>query len=152
VGQRTNYDRLILEIYTDGSVTPGMGLVEAAKILRKHLNPFVMYSELGDEIDAATGQRKREAEMLVDEELQKKASIAITELSLSARPLHCLNSQHIATVGDLVAMTEDDLLAVSGFGQTSLREVKEKLAQLGLTLGMGASRGQAAQKKEQEKE
>ncbi len=140
VGQRTNYDRLILEIWTDGTVSPGMALVEASKILRKHLNPFVEYSELGDEIDAGKKHAKMESDVLVDEELEKKASIPVSELGLSARSMNCLSSQNITTVGDLVAMTEDDLLAVRNFGQTSLKEVKEKLAQLNLTMGMGTSK------------
>jgi DNA-directed RNA polymerase subunit alpha len=152
VGQRTNYDRLLLEIWTDGTVTPGMALVEASKILRKHLNPFVEYSELGDELDAVKKRQKGEAEALVDEELEKKASIPIAELGLSARALNCLSAQNITTVGDLVAMTDDDLLSVRNFGQTSLKEVKERLARLNLTLGMGTSRQQQEKPKEKKEE
>jgi len=139
VGQRTNYDRLILEVWTDGTVTPGMALVEAGKILAKHLVPFIQYSELGEEL-VQTERSRDEGRMFVDEELEKKASIPITELGLSARALNCLAGQHINTVGDLVAMTEEELLAVRNFGQTSLAEVRDRLAQLDLTLGMGASR------------
>ena len=145
VGQRTNYDRLILEIWTDGTITPGMALVEASKILRKHLNPFVEYSELGDEIDATKKRQNLEADVLVDEELEKKASIPISELGLSARAMNCLSSQNINTVGDLVAMSEKALLDVRNFGQTSLKEVQDKLAQLNLTLGMGTSKQQGEQ-------
>jgi DNA-directed RNA polymerase subunit alpha len=139
VGQRTNYDRLVLDIWTDGTVAPGMALVEASKILRKHLNPFVLYSELGDELDAAKRRKMEETDELVNEDLEKKAAIPISELGLSARAQNCLIGQNIHTVGDLVAMTEEDLLAVRNFGQTSLKEVEERLAQMGLALGMGAS-------------
>ncbi|OPX22047.1 MAG: DNA-directed RNA polymerase subunit alpha [Planctomycetales bacterium 4484_123] len=97
VGQRTNYDRLILEIWTNGTVMPEMAMVEAAKILRKHLNPFVQYFELGEAI-ADTGQAEAEADM--DAELRKKLSMEIHELELSVRANNCLDSAKIRTVGE----------------------------------------------------
>jgi DNA-directed RNA polymerase subunit alpha len=133
VGQRTNYDRLILEIWTNGTITPEMAMVEAAKILRKHLNPFVQYFELGETI-IDTGTAEAEAE--VDAELQKKLNMSIHELELSVRANNCLDSAKIRTVADLVSRSEADLLKIRSFGKTSLREVKRKLADLGLSLGM----------------
>ena len=138
VGQRTNYDKLILEVWTDGTVTPEMALVEAAKILRKHINPFVQYFELGEKIVAvqmAEAEDELEEEG-VDEELARKLTIPIAELELSVRANNCLESEKIETVGQLVEMTEADLLKVRSFGRTSLREIKRKLADLGLSLGM----------------
>jgi len=134
VGQRTNYDRLILEIWTNGTITPEMAMVEAAKILRKHLNPFVQYFELGETI-IDSGQAEVDAE--VDAELQKKLNMSVHELELSVRANNCLDTARIRTVGELVNMTEAELLKIRSFGKTSLREVKRKLADLALALGMG---------------
>jgi DNA-directed RNA polymerase subunit alpha len=137
VGQKTNYDRLILEIWTDGTITPEMALVEAAKILRKHVNPFVQYFELGDQTVAASEAIEAEApEQMVDEELSQKLSMPIQELELSVRASNCLESAKTETVGELVKMTEADLLKIRSFGKTSLREIKRKLADIGLSLGM----------------
>ena len=132
VGQRTNYDKLTIEIWTNGTVTPEMALVEAAKILRKHLNPFVQYFELGSAVASETAA----AAAKVDEELIRKLQMPIGELDLSVRASNCLESAKIATVADLVQNTDQDLLKVRSFGKTSLREVKRKLADIGLQLGM----------------
>jgi DNA-directed RNA polymerase subunit alpha len=137
VGQKTNYDKLVLEVWTDGTATPDMALVEAAKILRKHLTPFVHYFDMGaervsDEAAAAAG---------VDEELIRKLQKPITELDLSVRASNCLESTKIHAVADLVTMDEADLLKVRSFGKTSLREVKRKLADMGLSLGMDLPEG-----------
>jgi DNA-directed RNA polymerase subunit alpha len=137
VGQRTNYDKLILEIWTNGTVTPEMALVEAAKILRKHVNPFVQYFELGEETVAASQIAEPEVEEeAVDEELAQKLSMPIQELELSVRANNCLESAKTETVGQLVKMTEADLLKIRSFGKTSLREIRRKLADIGLSLGM----------------
>ena len=133
VGQRTNYDRLVLEIWTDGSVRPDMALVEAAKILRKHLNPFVQYLDLGAPIPKGAVEARAPSSQ---EDLERKLSLPIAELTLSVRALHCLESQEIKTVRDLVHYTPAQLLEVRNFGRTSLAEVKNKLAELGLALGM----------------
>jgi len=139
VGQRTNYDKLILEIWTNGTVTPEMALVEAAKILRKHINPFVQYFELGEQTVSEQVVVEPEApEERVDEELIEKLKTPIQELELSVRASNCLESVKVETVGDLVAMTEADLLKIRSFGKTSLREVKRKLADIGLSLGVAA--------------
>ena len=136
VGQRTNYDRLILEIWTNGTVTPEMALVEAAKILRKHINPFIQYFELGEETIAEEITVEEVSEEAVDEELLKKLDIPLRELELSVRAGNCLESVKVETVGQLVEMTEADLLKIRSFGKTSLREIKRKLADIGLSLGM----------------
>jgi DNA-directed RNA polymerase subunit alpha len=136
VGQKTNYDRLILEIWTNGTVTPEMALVEAAKILRKHINPFVQYFEIGEKTVVGEIAEKGPEEEAIDEELAKKLSIPIQELELSVRASNCLESVKLETVGQLVQMTDADLLKIRSFGKTSLREIKRKLADIGLSLGM----------------
>jgi len=136
VGQKTNYDRLILEIWTDGTVSPEMALVEAAKILRKHINPFVQYFEIGQETVAGKIAEREVAKETVDEELNQKLAMSVQELELSVRASNCLDSVKIETVGQLVQMDDSDLLKIRSFGKTSLREVKRKLADIGLSLGM----------------
>ncbi len=138
VGQKVDYDRLILEIWTNGTLTPEMALVEASKILRKHLNPFVQYFELGSETaneDAIAALRDAN-KALIDPDLQQKLNMTVQELDLSVRANNCLESAKIQTVRELVKKTDADLLKVRSFGKTSLREVKRKLADLGLSLGM----------------
>ena len=137
VGQRTNYDRLILEIWTNGTVPPDLALVESAKIMRKHLNPFVQYHEIGEErvseeASAAAG---------VDEELIRKLDMPTSDLDLSVRASNCLESAKVDTVAQLVSQTESDLLKLRAFGRTSLREVKRKLTDIGLELGMQLPEG-----------
>jgi len=137
VGQRTNYDRLILEIWTNGTIMPEMALVEAAKILRKHVNPFVQYFKLGEETVAGSQVAEAEPEeQPVDEEQVQRLSMPIQELELSVRASNCLESAKVETVGQLVEKTEADLLKIRSFGKTSLREIKRKLADIGLSLGM----------------
>ncbi len=137
VGQKTNYDRLILEVWTDGSVSPELVLIEAAKILRKHLNPFVQYRELGPSIFSAGRGGSGSAEA----QLESKLNLKLAELRLSVRANNCLESENIATLRDLVQRTEDQLLEVRNFGDTTLNEVREKLAQYGLHLGMRVTSG-----------
>ncbi|MDD5458421.1 MAG: DNA-directed RNA polymerase subunit alpha [Phycisphaerae bacterium] len=138
VGQKTNYDRLILEIWTNGTASPEMALVEAAKILRKHVNPFVQYHEVGGETisEQITEVEEQPEQDKFDEELAAKLKIPIQEMELSVRASNCLESIKMDTIGDLVKMTEADLLKVRSFGKTSLREIKRKLADMGLSLGM----------------
>lgn len=136
VGQITNYDKLILEIWTNGSVSPDLALVEAGKILRKHINPFVQYFELGESTVQEEVVVEEEAESEVDEELAAKLAMPTRDLDLSVRANNCLESIRITTVGELVKMTEAELLKVRSFGKTSLREIKRKLADMGLSLGM----------------
>lgn len=137
VGQKINYDRLVMEIWTDGTITPESALVESAKILRKHLGPIIQYFELGEDRISDEGREEiPHTEGAVDEELQRKLNMPIGELELSVRANNCLEMDKIETVGQLVSMQESELLALRSFGKTSLREVKRKLADLGMTLGM----------------
>jgi DNA-directed RNA polymerase subunit alpha len=133
VGQKTNYDKLTMEIWTDGSIGPEMALVEASKILRKHLNPFVQYAELGGQVHASA---RGHAPAMFDPALESKLSLSLAELKLSVRASNCLESEHIHTVRDLVQHSEYELLEVRNFGETTLHEVREKLDELGLRLGM----------------
>jgi DNA-directed RNA polymerase subunit alpha len=137
VGQKTNYDKLIMEIWTNGTIAPDMALVEAAKILRKHLNAFIQYFEIGEErvSDAAAKSAQ------IDDELIRKLNMPIGELDLSVRASNCLESAQIQTVADLVTKSEADLLKVRSFGRTSLREVKRKLEDLNLALAMSLPEG-----------
>lgn len=132
VGQKTNYDKLTLEIWTNGSIAPEMALIEAAKILRKHLNPFVQYTELGPQVRSPA----REMSANIDSALDAKLAMNISELNLSVRAGNCLESENIMTVRDLVTRSEDQLLEVRNFGETTLSEVQQKLRGLGLHLGM----------------
>jgi DNA-directed RNA polymerase subunit alpha len=135
VGQKTNYDKLILEIWTNATITPEMALVEAGKILRKHVNPFVQYFEVGQ--DTIAGQLPEEEPVeQIDEELERKLNTPIQELELSVRASNCLESAKIELVRDLVYKTDAELLKIRSFGKTSLREIKRKLADIGLSLGM----------------
>ncbi len=140
VGQRTNYDRLVLEVWTRGSISPEDAIVEAAKILRKHLNPFVHYYDLGEDlVSQATPVRAPSSEL--DSELQEKLNRSVMDLQLSVRSNNCLESARISTIGELVSKTEADVLRFRSFGKTSLREVKRKLADIGLSLGMTFGEG-----------
>ncbi len=140
VGQKTNYDRLVMEIWTNGIVEPEMALVEASKILRKHLNPFVHYFEIGDELPpveqkAVTGvQALLEGLQPVEDE---RLSRPVAELDLSVRASNCLEAEHIDTIGDLVAMSPDELMNIKNFGRTSLKEIQARLAEIGLSLKAG---------------
>jgi len=132
VGQKTNYDRLTLEVWTNGTITPELAMVEAAKILRKHLNPFIQYFEFGE----TSASEAASAAARADEELLGKMRMPLNELDLSVRASNCLESAQLTYVSDLVSRTEADLLKVRSFGKTSLREVKRKLADMNLELGM----------------
>ncbi len=138
VGQKTDYDRLILEVWTNGTISPEMAMVEAAKILRKHLNPFVQYFEMGSDLvtDDALGVLRESSRGNLDPEIESKLNMTVQELDLSVRANNCLESARIQTVRDLVLRSDADLLKVRSFGKTSLREVKRRLQDLGLHLNM----------------
>ena len=140
VGQKTDYDRLILEVWTDGTVSPEMAVVEAAKILRKHLNPFVQYFELGDTTCQRLGGAEAPGEPTCRRRSTRtwssKLNMTVQELDLSVRANNCLESARISNVRELVEKNEGELLRVRSFGKTSLREVKRRLADMGLSLGM----------------
>jgi len=132
VGQQTNFDRLILDIWTDGTVSPEMCLVESAKILRKHLNAFVQYDTFGTRMVSAEAAEAA----AVDEELIRKLEMPIVDLDLTVRSTNCLESANVTKVAQLVLLTEKELLKFRAFGRTSLREIKRKLEDVSLTLGM----------------
>jgi DNA-directed RNA polymerase subunit alpha len=131
VGQRTDYDRLILEIWTDGRITPDDALVQAAAILQHHLDVFIGYDKNAVEFE--------ETETKQDDEkakLKKLLNMSVNEIELSVRAANCLNNANITSVGQLSMKTEAEMLKYRNFGKKSLNEIKEKLASLGLSLGM----------------
>jgi len=130
VGQKTNYDRLTLEIWTNGTVTPDMALVEAAKILRKHLNPFVGYTQQGAAVNLPP---------VIDWTTLKPSEegvkgMLVTQLGLSVRASNCLASANVNTVGDLVALNRDQILELRNAGDQTVEEIEAKLAEHGLKL------------------
>lgn len=137
VGQKTNYDKLTMEIWTNGTVTPEMALVEAAKILRKHLNPFVAYGQPGPAVNlpAAGGLLSIEAP------LESRLGMLVSDLRLSLRANNCLQAEGISTLRELVGRSREELLDVRNFGETTLQEIEEKLAEIGLHLGMSSASG-----------
>ena len=126
VGQVTDYDRLILEIWTDGSITPKEGVSIGAKIMQEHLNLFIALT------DSTEGM-----EIMVEKEEDQKGKaleMTIEELELSVRSFNCLKRASINTVEELTHKSEDDMMKVRNLGKKSLDEVKQKLAELGLSL------------------
>lgn len=138
VGQRTNYDRLNLEVWTNGTIRPEDALVEAGLILRKHLNPFVMYNEFGS--DFVTSARPSvEAVYLGNTAQNELLGKPVTVLNLSVRASNCLEAAGVKTLRDLIVLSEGDLLRFRSFGKTSLHEVQRKLSDVGLRLGMSGN-------------
>jgi DNA-directed RNA polymerase subunit alpha len=131
VGQRTDYDKLVLEIWTDGRVTPDDALTMSASILRHHLDVFVNYDEGIVEFEETEKQVDQERE-----ELRCKLRMSVNEIELSVRAANCLNNANITTVGQLAQKSEADMLKYRNFGKKSLNEIKQKLSELGLALGM----------------
>ncbi|HWC91167.1 MAG TPA: DNA-directed RNA polymerase subunit alpha C-terminal domain-containing protein, partial [Pirellulales bacterium] len=134
------YDKLTMEIWTNGSIGPQMALIEAAKILRKHLNPFIQFAELGAQVHSDG----RSSSNTSDVNLESKLNMPLADLNLSVRAGNCLVSENILTVRDLVSRSQDQLLEVRNFGETTLNEIKEKLTELGLRLGMRVPAGSSA--------
>ena len=138
VGKLTNYDRLVLEVWTDGTVTPQLALTEAGKIYRKHLNPFVLFDPqtgeipmVGDPSKSQFNQKNRE-----DDRMQRLLDRPIADLELSVRARNCLDSANLQSLRDLVSMTESEVMKLKNLGKTSLTEIKSRLAEKGLSLGM----------------
>jgi DNA-directed RNA polymerase subunit alpha len=131
VGQRTDYDKLVLEIWTDGRITPDDALLQASAILRKHLDVFVNYDE-----DAVEFDETPEAVSQENSRLKKLLNMSVNEIELSVRAANCLNNANITTVGQLAQKTEAEMLKYRNFGKKSLNEIKDKLVQLGLGLGV----------------
>lgn len=131
VGSRTDYDRLIIEIWTDGRVSPDDALTMAAAILRHHLDIFVSYDK--DLIEFEQSEKQIDQEK---EELRRKLNISVNEIELSVRAANCLNNANITTVGELAQKTEAEMLKYRNFGKKSLNEIKQKIQEMGLALGM----------------
>ncbi len=140
VSKVTDYDRLIIEIWTDGTIKPEQALIEAATILRKHLNPFVKYYELGSEATGVAGipeeRPEGEKESTDRSALAEKMAQPVSVLEPSVRAANCLAAEGIKTIKDLVTRTEQDMLQVRNFGKTSLKEIKQKLMEQGMSFGM----------------
>jgi DNA-directed RNA polymerase subunit alpha len=131
VGQRTDYDKLVIEIWTDGRVTPDEALLHASAIMRHHLDVYVNYDKDTVEFE--------QAKLEVNEEhnrLRKLLNMSVNEIELSVRAANCLNNANIITVGQLAQKTEQEMLKYRNFGKKSLNEIKDKLQSLGLSLGM----------------
>ena len=131
VGQRTDYDKLELEVWTDGRITPEDALVQASSILKKHFEPFFGYDENAVVFDETAPQQNQE-----NVKLKKLLNMSVNEIELSVRAANCLNNANITTVGQLAMKSEAEMLKYRNFGKKSLNEIKEKLTQLGLSLGM----------------
>jgi DNA-directed RNA polymerase subunit alpha len=131
VGQRTDYEKLVLDIWTDGRIEPEEALKTAGAVLRRHLDVFVDYA--GEETLEFEDTEKKDADER--ERLRKLLNMSVNEIELSVRAANCLNNANISTVGELASKTEADMLKYRNFGKKSLTEIKAKLVQLGLSLG-----------------
>src|SRR6478672_2120882 len=131
VGQRTDYDKLVLEVWTDGRIAPQEALVQASSILKKHFEPFYGYDENAVGFDEVAPTQSQE-----NQKLKKLLNMSVNEIELSVRAANCLNNANITSVGQLAQKTEAEMLKYRNFGKKSLNEIKDKLSQLGLSLGM----------------
>ncbi len=131
VGQRTDYDKLEIEIWTDGRITPEDALVQASSILKKHFEPFYAYDENAVEFDETPQAQSQE-----NQKMKKLLNMSVNEIELSVRAANCLNNANITTVGQLAMKSEAEMLKYRNFGKKSLNEIKDKLVQLNLSLGM----------------
>jgi DNA-directed RNA polymerase subunit alpha len=138
VGKFTNYDRLVIEIWTDGTIAPHLALIESAKIYRKHLNPFVLLDPslgatpmAGDPSRSEFNQKNRQTD-----EMRRTLDRPIADLELSVRARNCLDSANLQTLRDLVTLSEAEVMKLKNLGKTSLTEIKNRLAERGLSLGM----------------
>src|SRR5246127_749687 len=131
VGQRTDYDKLILEIWSDGRITPDDALLQASAILRHHLDVFVNYDDGQIEFDEKPEEVNQE-----NTRLKKLLKMSVNDIELSVRETNCLNNANFTMVGQLAMKTEAEMLKYRNFGKKSLNEIKDKLLQLGLSLGM----------------
>jgi DNA-directed RNA polymerase subunit alpha len=128
VGQITDYDKLTLEIWTDGSLVPEDAMAYAAKILKEQMNPFINFEEEPEPVE--------EEEVEVEEKLNENLFRPVSELELSVRSANCLKNANITLIGELVQKTEAQMLKTKNFGRKSLNEIKSILEEMGLTLGM----------------
>jgi len=131
VGQRTDYDRLVLEVWTDGRISPDDALTQASAILSHHLDVFVGYDKTAIEFEEVVDKQDEEKT-----KLKKLLHMSVNEIELSVRAANCLNNANITTVGQLALKSEAEMLKYRNFGKKSLNEIKDKLTALGLALGM----------------
>lgn len=131
VGRRTDYEKLIMEIWTDDRITPDEAMIRAAAILRHHLDVFVNYDE-----DLIEFEQSEKTVDIDREDMRKKLNMSVNEIELSVRAANCLNNANILTVGELALKSEADMLKYRNFGKKSLLEIEEKLHELGLAMGM----------------
>ena len=131
VGQRTDYDKLIIEIWTDGRISPDDALTQASAILQHHLDVFVGYDKNAVEFEVEIKPQDDEKA-----KLKKLLNMSVNEIELSVRAANCLNNANITSVGQLAMKSEQEMLKYRNFGKKSLNEIKEKLTGLNLTLGM----------------
>ena len=132
VGQMTEFDKLVLDVWTDGRVSPTDAMLQAASIMRHHLDVFVESDSRRVSFDKASGA-DQDANTA---QLRKLLNMSVNEIELSVRAANCLNNANITTVGQLAMKTEAEMLKYRNFGKKSLNEIKEKLVQYGLSLGM----------------
>ncbi|MDY6971626.1 MAG: DNA-directed RNA polymerase subunit alpha [Thermodesulfobacteriota bacterium] len=144
VGQITDYDKLILEVWTDGSVTPEDAVAYAAKILKEQMTPFINFEEEPEPVE----EEEEEKEEKINENLFRPVS----ELELSVRSANCLKSANIALIGELVQKTETEMLKTKNFGRKSLNEIKSMLEEMDLSLGMKLDNFPPAEKLDEEDE
>lgn len=131
VGQRTDYDRLLIDIWTDGRISPDDALTQASAILQHHLDVFVGYDKNAVEFEEVVDKQDEEKT-----KLKKLLNMSVNEIELSVRAANCLNNANITTVGQLAMKSEQEMLKYRNFGKKSLNEIKDKLSALGLALGM----------------
>ena len=131
VGQRTDYDRLVVEIWTDGRLTPDDALTQSSAILQHHLDVFVGYDKNAVEFEEVADRQDDDKS-----KLKKLLAMSVNEIELSVRAANCLNNANITTVGQLAMKSEQEMLKYRNFGKKSLNEIKDKLQALGLSLGM----------------
>ncbi len=136
VGNRTDYDRLVMEIWTDGRITPDDALTQASAILAHHLDVFVGYDKNAVEFEEAADKQDDEKV-----KMKKLLNMSVNEIELSVRAANCLNNANITTVGQLAMKTEQEMLKYRNFGKKSLNEIKDKLTSLQLSLGMNFEPG-----------
>ncbi|MDR2534487.1 MAG: DNA-directed RNA polymerase subunit alpha [Treponema sp.] len=128
VGQRSDYDKLVLEVWTDGTIRPDDALAEASKILKDHCSVFINFDENNLGIDDSLDED--------DERIWQILNTPVEELELSVRSSNCLKNANIKTIGELTRRTEDDITKTRNFGKKSLQEIKEKLREWNLSLGI----------------
>jgi DNA-directed RNA polymerase subunit alpha len=133
VGQITDYDKLTLEVWTNGSIKPDDAVALAAKILKDQLNIFINFEESAEELPSEDDEQKRQKQL---EELREKLTKSVDELELSVRSANCLKNANIQRIVELVQKTEQEILQTKNFGRKSLNEIKEVLEGMGLRLGM----------------